>query len=283
MSDQLVQKAHEVVEAMCHGGKWTMSIPVQPTDSDVVISGALVALEQQLAEAKGANQPARDEPEQCTLDAYRSTNHELMKERDSLREQIELTKQIYQCSIDAREQIIKDLREQLRAAEADAKYFREANKSGAETLYKQNAELEAALAEANRQRDEAYRFSNQDQSDRDGAIRENVELRKLIGELSDQSHGTFAEGLEAAALHVDGYYKAVGINATRLLADIRAIQPAGNAHRIYYSAVVAVGRWRIHCRLGSTIRHRTHRRGQRYRQNVWLVEPPATGQKEEKG
>lgn len=50
-----VDAAHREISALCHGKQWRMCIPVDPSDSDIVICDALRALKSRVAALEAEN------------------------------------------------------------------------------------------------------------------------------------------------------------------------------------------------------------------------------------
>ena len=58
--DELVEDAHREISALCHGKHWTMCVPVQGDDSDIIISEALQAQTREIQRLRVLGQMVRE-------------------------------------------------------------------------------------------------------------------------------------------------------------------------------------------------------------------------------
>ena len=197
------------------------------------------ALEQQLVEAR-----ANLDKEIDNAIADKKLAFKLAEERDSLREQLRAAEE----QIATFPGILRALNRAVgRADKAEAEAF---NLNGALINAEERIkELEAALAEANRQRDrlsttlrsllprighpvQCVTMNPTDQWAEKGPQCFDTcqcgikDAEQLLAGQPAQSHGTFAEGLEAAADFCERYFKAGSSVTPVLFYSIRAIQPA---------------------------------------------------------
>lgn len=86
---ELIKLAQKEVSALNHGKRWRMSIPVDVDDSDIVISGALIAARKALGGGRAMSEPSRFPithtpgcnrlmSDQCICGAYERRNADIL-------------------------------------------------------------------------------------------------------------------------------------------------------------------------------------------------------------